>query len=317
MAESNPKASKAKRRNHFTPVLYLTNFVDSEDALHVISLVDGHRYATSPDNLGLERDLYRPGNLADGEDPNVYEDEFARFEGEAAPTIQRIIAERQMPEDEERLQLLFNFIAFQAVRTPSMRRVIAAPLEQEARIILNLLESSRELYEGHMRQAGYDLERHPYEKFVQRKGKYEPRLTTGGFLEGAMTTMTTTLQFLHRRTWSILTSDRPGEPFVVSDHPVSLTWSDGRETRVRPGHAHHHTDVSFPLSSNVALVGRYEALAPDQTTANVAALNSKTVNQARTFVAACSDDFVLMRGADEVVYAEQFIEDLKAGRVEE
>src|ERR1700674_2440749 len=124
MVESDPKPAKAKRRNHFIPVLHLRNFVDSEGALHVISRTDGHRYVTSPDNLGLERDLYRPDNLADGEGPNVYEDEFARFEGEAAPIIQRIVAERQMPADEERLQLLFNFIAFQAVRTPSMRRVI-------------------------------------------------------------------------------------------------------------------------------------------------------------------------------------------------
>jgi hypothetical protein len=57
----------------------------------------------------------------------------------AAAVIQQIVETRTMPADEERLGVLFNLIAFQYVRTPTARRIIAAPREQAARIIIDLL----------------------------------------------------------------------------------------------------------------------------------------------------------------------------------
>jgi hypothetical protein len=60
---------------------------------------------------------------------------------------------------------------------------------------------------------------------------YEPRLTTEGFIEGAMMMMNAMLKYLHKRTWTVLVSERPGESFVVSDHPVLLEWSDPRGSR--------------------------------------------------------------------------------------
>jgi hypothetical protein len=79
-----------------------------------------------------------------------------------------------------------------------------------------------------------------------------------------------------------------------------------------------NTELTFPLSSNVALFGIYEPFAPptDVTTDMVAALNSKTVNQARTFVGTCSDDFILTREHGEIVHADQFIQDIRAGPVD-
>lgn len=173
--------------------------------------------------------------------------------------IDSVIATRQLPKDDDQLGLLFNFIAFQMVRTPSMRRVIAAPREHTARIIIDMLESSKELYESHARKAGYSLEEHPWEKLQATKGGYEPRLTTEGFIEGAMQMMTTILQYLHHRSWHVLVSEKPTESFVVSDHPVNLEWSDGRSTRYPPGHAHKNTDLTFPPGSQVAILGCYDA----------------------------------------------------------
>jgi hypothetical protein len=104
--------------------------------VQVVRRSDGRRFPTGPRAIGFERDLYWPDDLTEGEDQNVYENQFSEFEGKAAAVIQSIIANHRMPIDEEELGLVFNFIAFQAVRTPSMRRVIAMPREQEARIII-------------------------------------------------------------------------------------------------------------------------------------------------------------------------------------
>jgi hypothetical protein len=104
-----------------------------------------------------------------------------------------------------------------------------------------------------MRDAGYSLAEHPYEKFVQGRGKYKPSFTTEGFLEGAAIMMSTMPQYLRRRDWSVLVSERLGESLVVSDHPVVLEWSDPRGHKCPPGHAHVNTELTFPLSSHVAL----------------------------------------------------------------
>jgi hypothetical protein len=161
-----------------------------------------------------------------------------------------------------------------------------------------------------MRQAGYDLEKHPFEKLG--RGRYEPRMTTEGFIEGAMQMMTTILQYLHRRTWHVLVSERPTESFVVSDHPVVLEWSDGRSSRYPPGHAHKNTDLTFPLSSQVALLGCYEAFTvePDMMPIYVSGINSRTINLARVFFATCEDRFIL-QDCGRIITAERFIEQLK------
>jgi hypothetical protein len=306
-----PRKREEKHDHHFTPVLYLKNFTDAKGFLRVVRRSDGRRFSTGPKGIGLQRDLYWPDELADGEDPNVYEDQFSEFEGKAAPVMQDIITNRRMPMDEEQLRLLFNFIAFQAVRTPSMRRVIAAPREYEARIIMNLLQSSKELYESHMRKAGYDLEKHPHEKFAQ--GRYKARLTTEGFIEGAMTMMNTMLQYLHRRSWSVLASDQPSETFVVSDHPVVLEWSDPRGRRLPPGHAHLDSELTFPLSSHVALFGCYEPfeIEVDMMPGYVSGVNSRTINACRVFIAASEDKFIL-QDAGRIISSDEFVDQLKA-----
>lgn len=308
---------QSKHRHHFTPVLYLKNFSDENGDLHVVNRRDGRRFNTGPKGIGFERNLYWPDSLEEREDPNIYENQFADFEGRAAPVIDKVITSRQLPEDHEQLSLLFNFIAFQMVRTPSMRRVIAAPREHGARIIMNLLESSKELYESHVTKAGYSLKEHPWGKFRATKVRYEPRLTTEGFVEGAMQMMTTILQYLHRRSWHLIVSEKPAESFVVSDHPVVLEWSDGRSTRYPPGHAHKNTDLTFPLGSHVALLGCYEEFTIDleMVPLYVSGINSRTINLATVFVAAKEDRFILQdRG--RIITAEQFIRDIAANQRE-
>lgn len=311
MGSTSPKPKKPTRRHHYTPVLYLKKFTDAAGALHVVNRQSGSRFETSPDGIGFERNLYWPDDLQEGDDPELYEKQFREFEGNAAPVIHEVVERCEMPTDEDKLQLLFNFIAFQYVRTPSARRLVAAPRERTARIIIDLLENSKELYESHMRQAGYSLEEHPWEKFRQGKGKYEPQLTTEGFIEGAMMMMNAILKWLHQRTWTVICSDRPRESFVVSDHPVVLEWSDGKARRLPPGHAHVNTELSFPLGSHVALLGTWEPFEPNPASVPlyVSGINSRTISRSRVFVAACEDAFILQQDG-KIVTSDRFIEEL-------
>lgn len=307
------KQKKPTRRHHYTPVLYLRNFTDENGTLHVVNRSNGHRRESSPDAIGFEKDLYWPDDLEPGEDPEAYEKEFRDFEGKAAPVLRRIIESRAFPVDEEDLGVLYNFIAFQFARTPSARRIVAAPRERAAEIIINLLESDRALYESEARQAGVDLNEFPFERMQRTKGKYKPQLTTEGFIEGARVVMDAMLKYLPQRTWTVLVSERPGESFVVSDHPVVLEWSDPRGKRFPPGHAHIDTELTIPLSARVALIGCYTPFELDSRhmPAYVSGVNSRTIDRARVFIAACEDRFILQDNG-EIITSERYVAELEA-----
>lgn len=307
------QAAKAeKRRHHYTPVLYLRNFTDLSGALHAIYLPAGNRAQTAPEALGFERDLYRPD--FEELDPNVYEDIFGEFEGEAAPVIREISETRTLPTDEEKLNILFNFIAFQSVRLPSTKRAIAAPIMHMFRIIESMLAGSKELYERHAKEAGIDITEHPHERFKAGVGKYKMKMTTDAFVEHAMTMMDTMLPLVADRNWGVLYSDRPGEQFVITDRPVALRWSDGSPPNFYgPGHAHMKTDLTIPISASVMLVGRFEApiTGGEATREQVATLNGWTITGAQRFVATCSDDFIV-EGPKSIMTANEYIAVVKA-----
>ncbi len=86
-----------------------------------------------------------------------------------------------------------------------------------------------------VRSSGHDLDTHPYEKSRTGKGKYEPQLTTEGFIEKrddddecGPTTSSADLDRSRVRARS--------ESFVVSDHPVVLgmVQPERKEVPARP-----------------------------------------------------------------------------------
>lgn len=90
---------------------------------------------------------------------------------------------------------------------------------------------------------------------------------------------------------------------------------DDRRGLYGPGHGHLETDVTFLLGSSAALLGRFEPLVPilEASKETVAAINSKTVTYAETFVAASTDEFLVMGPDRQLFNAEQLIKRVKIG----
>ena len=107
-------------------------------------------------------------------------------------------------------------------------------------------------------------------------------------------------------------SERPGESFVVSDHPVVLEWSDPYDKRFPPGHAHIDTELSIPLSSSVALIGCYTPFDFDPAfmAGYVSGVNSRNIDRARVFIAGREDRFILQDNG-RIITSEQLIHGLK------
>jgi hypothetical protein len=129
-----------------------------------------------------------------------------------------------------------------------------------------------------------------------------PKLSVGEFVEYATAMMKPILESLNVRLWSVIYSEKPGERFVVSDDSVVLYWSDGKTRRLPPGYSHINSDVTIPISSNMALLVTHQdfRMTPESVRHHVARINSKTIAAAHYFVAAKSDTFICY-GDDGVI----------------
>jgi len=87
-----------------------------------------------------------------------------------------------------------------------------------------------------------------------------------------------------------------------------------RGRRCAPGHAHIDTELTIPLSARVALIGCYTPFDLDSRymPAYVSGVNSRTIDRARVFVAACEGRFILQNNG-EIITSARFIAELEAG----
>jgi hypothetical protein len=186
---------------------------------------NGHRRESSPDAIGFENDLYRPDDLEPGEDPESYENQFRDFEGKAEPGHPANHREPCAPRRRGRSRSSLQLHRLSSTLARRTRRVVAAPRERAAEIIIGILESDRKLYESEARRSGVDLNEFPFERIQRTKRMYKPRLTAEGFIEGAMAMMNAILKYLHSRTWTVLY--RNGQA-SRSLYRIILSCSNGR-----------------------------------------------------------------------------------------
>src|SRR5580698_8692610 len=109
------------RRHHYVPQCWLAGFTETgqnDGRLWVTDFSRQTQWPTTPPNAGHRRDFYRLGDPAP--DPTVVERFFAELEGITAPILRSLDRERRGPNEDE-LDLLLQFMAFQFVRVPSFR----------------------------------------------------------------------------------------------------------------------------------------------------------------------------------------------------
>ena len=70
------------------------------------------------------------------------------------------------------------------------------------------------------------------------------------------------LPYLYARKWILIKSTDESGPFITTDNPVVLTWKEPDNIppfyRNTPGHGLRGTQVYFPLSRNLSLLGIFD-----------------------------------------------------------
>jgi hypothetical protein len=301
------------RRHHFVSQCYLKNFAGPHKKvpqIHVYDRVSKTAFRTGIDNVGAERDFNR--FEAEGQQPDAFENSMAGFEGELDGALGRIIATRSLSNDDDRAYLL-NFIGLQALRNPRLREMMRSALEQTAKITMDLILSSRESYERHVkatRAAGSVVPEVPYEEMKKffKSEQYRVEANREAQIEREMQVFENTLPLLFRRGWRLLRAPGRSGGFITSDHPFTLMWSDPkmRGGFYGPGLALPNTEIVFPISPALAVIGAFEIENGEQDVNDVAvaSLNGATIAYAKRQVYALDPDFKYSMQYDEPLRTE-------------
>ncbi|MGV6889649.1 DUF4238 domain-containing protein [Rhodophyticola sp. SM2404] len=287
-----------KTNHHYVPQLYLRNFADGIDRQARVFTFDsstGKSFKTSVRNVASKRHFNRVE--IDGVDPNYLEDGLAEIEGELAPFLSEVVAERRF-RTSAHFDWTMILAAQLSVRNPRMRVKMENFHKNIAEGIASLSVSTREIWESQQRQmqeAGEAVNaKATYEqakKFHEDKN-YEIPIDQTHLIGLEMQMVETVLTQLGNRNWCFV-SPPDGHIFITNDDPAVLSWRDQKDRgSYGPGHGLKETLITFPLSSDLLLLGTFENLP------SVMNYDAFQVANANTHVARYSTKQIYARSSD-------------------
>lgn len=266
------------KKHHFVSACYLKMFTLGKTKSSTIFCFDLTRkkgFTQIPKNIGCEYGF----NKLDPEGTALIETELSKFEALAEKAISNI--EQNLVFEKNDKAVILNLIALYAIRTPKMRNhwnsIMEDWLKRDLAItaaqpigtkVSSGLEVTQELKEF--------VEKIPYRLTFpsSQNMEMEFKLLNDGIIQAS----------LAKRKWMLVKA--PDEyHFITSDNPVSLIWKN-QNIKMSPGYGCSNTQVIFPLSSKITLVGDFDGKDETHigTPENIARINTNTRVSADSFI---------------------------------
>lgn len=299
------KNQKPSSRHHYLSQFYLAGFTDTGDkdgTLHVTDLHNCKQWPDVTNNVGYKKHfntLNLPGFAPDAVEKRL----GGEFEGPVSNVVQEIIETQILPEEDQDRILLANLIGLFGIRLPQMREKVR---DFEERIHLRIIEqllSSREFYEAEMHRLNRAREEQGLDplnvleydqmKLAFESAEWELEVPRERHFVREMELLDVILPYIIERTWTLSIAPE-NHQFICSDRPVSLVWtSPVPQVAYAPGFGIKNSELTFPLSKRLALIGTFEG--EEQVTqvsqARVNEINGRTVHYAERFLYSGSRDF--------------------------
>lgn len=310
------------RHHHFLSQCYLKGFTRGKSKKSKLSVIDvkGKKsFETTPRNVGGVRDFNRVE--IEGVDPNHLESELSKFEGIAATALKRL--KDTLDFSGETKDIILNLIALIAVRSPERREHMRQFEAQIAERIMGMTLDSKEMWEGQVNKL--DAGEKPKNKvsyedakeFFESK-KYTIEVAREHQIRMEMVQIDAILPCLFGRQWTLITSDDESGPFITTDRPMNLSWIKPEEVppfyRASPGFGLKGTEVYFPISQNLALIGEFDG--EDKTVkANkslVSVLNSKMLFNLNCQIYAPKFDFKFFGKDNDILSGKDLLREIGA-----
>ncbi len=311
--------SKEARHHHYLPQCYLRGFVPKEKSSSKITVLDIERkkyFQTGTRNIGGVRDF----NRIKAEDiaPDSLENSLSLFEGQAATAL-RVLNKDKNLSDRTTYAVIMNLIALIGIRHPAMRNRMNDFHAQISKQLMSITLASKERYEDtlrKMKEEGFDVDAHvSYEKMKKffEGGKYTISASNETHIDFEFKGIDAILPFLFNRGWTLVLTSQDSGPFVTCDRPVSLIWQHPEKfppiMKHRPGFGMKETEVVFPISQDMALIGAFE-IEDEVINANrqfVASINSRIMYFAVSQVYAPNLSFAFQDHAGKLLYGNSIL----------
>jgi hypothetical protein len=255
------------RHHHYLSQCYLKGFTKGHAKKSKLSVIDFKQrkyFETTPRNVGGIRDFNRIE--IDGVDQNQLESDLSRFEGEAATALNRLRENRDFSGETK--EIILNLIALLAVRSPERREHMRQFHEQVAEKIMGMIHASKERWESQVAQLKKanpeyksDVTYDQAKEFFDGK-QYTIDVAREHHIGAEFIQIDAILPCLLARNWLLLSTDSRTGPFITTDWPVNLSWKEPEKIppfyRASPGFGLKGTEVYFPVSQELALIGEFD-----------------------------------------------------------
>jgi hypothetical protein len=272
------------RKHHYISRFYLAGFSKSGGSkanLHVHDITRKNYFVSSALDTPTKRDFNRIE--IDGHEYSL-ETALSGLETVASKAFERVSADRKWPENDD-LAFLLNFMCLFSMRNPRARDYFCELEKLKVEKIMDSVVSSEDTFLGHMKQLkdniGIDqnVSFQHMKDFIENK-RYKLEIPRERLIQTEFKVFDTVLPTFFNRYWTFIWSDQESGEFITSDHPVSLI-SLLPPTVYPTGFGSPKTEVVFPVSRYVAMMGVFEDTYPVEVHANkklVANLNGRTKN---------------------------------------
>lgn len=296
MATGSPGGA---RNHHFVPQYYLKGFAtprSKDGKLSVYDLKRGKSFTTRPRNVASRRDYNRVE--IEGVDPNIVESQLAMLDSQADQAFRRVIAARSIASHED-FSFVLTLIAQVAITNPAFRDMRGGMIRQMGTAMMHNMVSTRERWAAVTEGAasdpriGGDPIAFEEARTAVERGDIEVVPAKENLIGQEWQLWPAVLPLLEARQWTLFVAPAGSAGFATSDRPFSLRWSDPalRDGFYGPGLGCTDTNLTFPLSRDLALVGRFDAgggtIEIDETM--VAAINLMTFSSAMRQIYADGD----------------------------
>jgi hypothetical protein len=254
------------RHHHYLSQCYLKGFTQGcakKSKLTVIDLKEKKKFETIPRNVGGMRDFNRVE--IEGVDPEIIEKSQSKFEGKASTALTNL--DNTLDFSGETKNVILELIGMLAIKSPEMRKNLAKPKIETAKMMLAMSLQNEEIWDRHYEQfkadTGNDFSTgSSYEEIKEflESQKYELTVTQEHNIHMELLGMKNITELLHMRNWILVKVGENTGEFITTDNPVSLTWyyPDKNSQSVSPGFGLKDTMVYFPVSKKLALVGEFD-----------------------------------------------------------
>lgn len=244
------------------PQTYLAGFTDTgtkDGKFYALNLDTRRGFLTKPQNVAKERDFNRV-DIA-GQNIDALENALSRFESELAVSLTSVRTTKRFPSVEE-LNDILNLISLVGARNPRIRRALSELNEQQATRWADELVADPETFTrvvtaaveaGYINDADVSYER--MKQFVDERA-FTVETPRGMHHYVEFNVQDDLLSRIGRRNWYLGLAEYGG--LICGDMPAVL-WPKRSSSRPSLGIDSRETELIFPLSTHLVLIGSFEA----------------------------------------------------------